>query len=168
MVILRRLNDILKRVHQEQDESFGTFFKSEQLRDFLSDVVSNSDENRDLLDMLCEGINWNDMAQPLFQSLIDPIGRIGMSHGPVSMTALTSIEPSSHDAAKNISSVVGSMDELSLPFCICLIRTGRKGDIAQYAGILLNAIVQSATSADHVSFQVLEGLDKPLREKVSR
>jgi hypothetical protein len=88
LVILRRLKDILKRVHAdvEHDENVATFFKSQQLLDFLSDVISNSDENAGLLDMLCDGINWNDMAQPLFQSLVDPTGRISIDHDPESMT----------------------------------------------------------------------------------
>jgi mediator of RNA polymerase II transcription subunit 12 len=82
LAILRRLNDVLNRanIQGEQDESFSTFFKSRQLAAFLSDVVSCSSENAELQDMLCEGINWNGMAQPLFQSLMDPTGRISITH----------------------------------------------------------------------------------------
>jgi hypothetical protein len=43
---------------------------------------------------------------------------------------------------------------------------GHDRDIAQFAPILLNAIIQSAESTAHICFQILQGLDKPLREKV--
>jgi len=79
LVILRRLNNIVERVQDgEPDESFSNFFKSQQLGNFLSMVVSESSETPELQDMLCEGINWNDMAQPLFRSLMDPTGRISI------------------------------------------------------------------------------------------
>ena len=88
LVILGRLNDVLQRAQTqaEQDESFGAFFKSQQLLNFISDVVSNSGENTELLDMLCEGINWNGMAQPLFQGLMDHTGRISIELDPEPMT----------------------------------------------------------------------------------
>jgi mediator of RNA polymerase II transcription subunit 12 len=81
--ILGRLNAVLERAESdEQDDSFDSFFRSAQLGNYLSDVVSRSSENPELLDMLCEGINWNDMAQPLFRRLLDPTGRIGMTQDP--------------------------------------------------------------------------------------
>jgi hypothetical protein len=80
LLILSRLNDVLERVqaYGKPDESFSTFVKSQQLGNFLSVVLSDSSENPQLQDMLCEGINWDDIAQPLFQSLMDPTGRISI------------------------------------------------------------------------------------------